>query len=151
MREHRALRRAGSPSRTSRSRKTANAIVVGFNVRPNANARELAEREGVDIRLYRVIYDAIDDVKAALSGSSRRSARRSRRGRDPPDVPRAAARRDRGLLHQRGTIRRNSQVRLVRDGVVSYEGRGLAASFKDDVARYARASSAGSAWRTSRT
>ena len=46
----------------------SNAIVIGFNVRPDAKARELAEREGVDMRLYRVIYDAIDDVKAALSG-----------------------------------------------------------------------------------
>ena len=44
------------------------AIVVGFNVRPDVNARELAEREGVDIRLYKVIYEAIDDMKQALSG-----------------------------------------------------------------------------------
>ena len=44
------------------------AIVIGFNVRPDKQARELADKEGVDIRLYRVIYDAIDDIKAALSG-----------------------------------------------------------------------------------
>ena len=54
----------------------SDAIVVGFNVRPDAQARELAEKEGVDIRLYRVIYDAIDDIKAGAVGacSSRRSA-----------------------------------------------------------------------------
>ena len=46
----------------------SNAIVIGFNVRPDAQARELAEKEGVDIRTYRVIYDAIDDVRSALSG-----------------------------------------------------------------------------------
>ena len=46
----------------------SNCIVIGFNVRPDKQARELAEKEGVDVRLYRVIYDAIDDIKAALSG-----------------------------------------------------------------------------------
>ena len=44
------------------------AIIVGFNVRPDAKRAELAEKEGIDIRTYRVIYDAIDDIKAALSG-----------------------------------------------------------------------------------
>ena len=46
----------------------SDAIIVGFNVRPAAGARELAEQEGVDIRTYQVIYDAIDDIKSALSG-----------------------------------------------------------------------------------
>ena len=46
----------------------SDAIVIGFNVRPDTNARELAEKEGVDVRLYRVIYEAIDDISAALSG-----------------------------------------------------------------------------------
>ena len=115
--------------------KTASAIVVGFNVRPNANARELAENEGVDIRLYRVIYDAIDDVKAALSGcSSRRSANRSSARPRSANVPGAAPRRDRQVLRHPRHDRRNSQVRLVRDGVVAYEGRvGSLRRFKDDV------------------
>ena len=80
--------------------KTASAIVVGFNVRPNANARELAENEGVDIRLYRVIYDAIDDVKAALSGHAEAGGARvdPRRGGGPSDVPGPEARRDRRVL-----------------------------------------------------
>jgi translation initiation factor IF-2 len=117
--------------------KTAAAIVVGFNVRPNANARELAEKEGVDIRLYRVIYDAIDDVKAALSGMLKPEERESILGeaevRQTFRVPRLGV--IAGCYLTRGTIRRNSQVRLIRDGVVVYEGRvGSLRRFKDDVA-----------------
>jgi translation initiation factor IF-2 len=117
--------------------KTATAIVVGFNVRPNANARELAEKEGVDIRLYRVIYDAIDDVKAALSGMLKPEERESIVGeaevRQTFRVPRLGV--IAGCYMTRGTIRRNSQVRLIRDGVVVYEGRvGSLRRFKDDVA-----------------
>ena len=117
--------------------KTASAIVVGFNVRPNANARELAEREGVDIRLYRVIYDAIDDVKAALSGMLKPEERESILGeaevRQTFRVPKLGV--IAGCYLTRGTIRRNSQVRLIRDGVVVYEGRvGSLRRFKDDVA-----------------
>ena len=116
--------------------KTASAIVVGFNVRPNVNARELAENEGVDIRLYRVIYDAIDDVKAALSGMLKPEERESILGeaevRQTFRVPRLGV--IAGCYVTRGTIRRNSQVRLVRDGVVVYEGRvGSLRRFKDDV------------------
>jgi translation initiation factor IF-2 len=117
--------------------KTASAIVVGFNVRPNANARELAEQEGVDIRLYRVIYDAIDDVKAALSGMLKPEERESILGeaevRQTFRVPRLGV--IAGCYVTRGTIRRNSQVRLIRDGVVAYEGRVASLRrFKDDVA-----------------
>jgi translation initiation factor IF-2 len=117
--------------------KTASAIVVGFNVRPNANARELAELEGVDIRLYRVIYDAIDDVKAALSGMLKPEERESIVGeaeiRQTFRVPRLGV--IAGCYVTRGTIRRNSQVRLIRDGVVVYEGRVASLRrFKDDVA-----------------
>jgi translation initiation factor IF-2 len=117
--------------------KTASAIVVGFNVRPNANARELAEREGVDIRLYRVIYDAIDDVKAALSGMLKPEEREAVLGeaeiRQTFRVPKLGV--IAGCYVTRGTIRRNSQVRLIRDGVVVYEGRvGSLRRFKDDVA-----------------
>ena len=117
--------------------KTATAIVVGFNVRPNANARELAEREGVDIRLYRVIYDAIDDVKAALSGMLKPEERESILGeaevRQTFRVPKLGL--IAGCYLTRGTVRRNSQVRLIRDGVVVYEGRVASLRrFKDDVA-----------------
>jgi translation initiation factor IF-2 len=116
---------------------TAEAIVVGFNVRPNANARELAEREGVDIRLYRVIYDAIDDVKAALSGMLKPEERERILGeaevRQTFRVPRLGV--VAGCYVTGGTIPRNARVRLVRDGVVAYEGRvGSLRRFKDDVA-----------------
>jgi translation initiation factor IF-2 len=116
---------------------TADAIVVGFNVRPNANARELAEQEGVDIRLYRVIYDAIDDVKAALSGLLKPEERESILGeaevRQTFRVPRLGV--IAGCYITRGTIRRNAQVRLIRDGVVVYEGRVASLRrFNDDVA-----------------
>jgi translation initiation factor IF-2 len=115
---------------------TANAIVVGFNVRPNANARELAEREGVDIRLYRVIYDAIDDVKSALSGMLKPEERERILGeaevRQTFRVPRLGV--IAGCYVTSGTIPRNARVRLVRDGVVAYEGRvGSLRRFKDDV------------------
>jgi translation initiation factor IF-2 len=117
--------------------KTASAIVVGFNVRPNANARELAEREGVDIRLYRVIYDAIDDVKSALSGMLKPEERERILGeaevRQTFRVPRLGV--IAGCYMTSGSLRRNSRVRLVRDGVVVYEGRvGSLRRFKDDVA-----------------
>jgi translation initiation factor IF-2 len=116
---------------------TAEAIVVGFNVRPNANARELAEHEGVDIRLYRVIYDAIDDVKAALSGMLKPEERERILGeaevRQTFRVPRLGV--VAGCYVTSGTIPRNARVRLVRDGVVAYEGRvGSLRRFKDDVA-----------------
>jgi translation initiation factor IF-2 len=116
--------------------KTADAIVVGFNVRPNANARELAEREGVDIRLYRVIYDAIDDVKSALSGMLKPEERETILGeaevRQTFRVPKLGV--VAGCYVTRGTIPRNARVRLVRDGVVVYEGRiASLRRFKDDV------------------
>ncbi len=82
---------------------TSDAIIVGFNVRPNASARELAEREGVDIRLYRVIYDAIDDIKAALSGLLRPEEREKILGEaeSPSDLPRAPSGRHRRFVHPR--------------------------------------------------
>jgi translation initiation factor IF-2 len=114
----------------------SNAIVIGFNVRPSVQARELAEREKVDVRLYRVIYDAIDDVKAALSGMLKPEERERILGdaevRQTFRVPKLGV--IAGSYVRSGTIRRNAQVRLVRDGVVVYEG--VVASlrrFKDDV------------------
>jgi translation initiation factor IF-2 len=115
----------------------SDAIVVGFNVRPDAGARELAEREGVDVRLYRVIYDAIDDIRAALSGLLKPEVRESILGeaevRQTFRVPRLGI--VAGCYVQSGVIRRNSSARLVRDGVVVYEGKVASLRrFKDDVA-----------------
>jgi translation initiation factor IF-2 len=114
----------------------SDAIIVGFNVRPSVGARELAEREGVDIRTYRVIYDAIDDIKSALSGLLKPEERERVLGdaevRQTFRVPRLGV--IAGSYIRSGTIRRNSRARLVRDGVVVYDGRVASLRrFKDDV------------------
>jgi len=114
----------------------SNAIVVGFNVRPDVQARELAEKEGVDVRLYRVIYDAIDDIRAALSGMLTPEKRETDLGtaevRTLFRVPRVGV--IAGCYVTRGTIVRNSRARVVRDGVIVYDGRiGSLKRFKDDV------------------
>jgi translation initiation factor IF-2 len=112
------------------------AVVVGFNVRPDVAARELAEREGVDVRLYRVIYDAIDDVRSALAGMLSPEQREAELGRAEVRatfrVPRLGV--VAGCMVVDGVIVRNSRARVVRDGVVVYDGRiGSLRRFKDDV------------------
>jgi translation initiation factor IF-2 len=112
------------------------AVVIGFNVRPDASARELADREGVDVRLYRVIYDAIDDVRSALAGMLSPEQREAELGRAEVRatfrVPRLGL--VAGCMVVGGTIVRNARARVVRDGVVVYDGRiGSLRRFKDDV------------------
>jgi translation initiation factor IF-2 len=112
------------------------AIIVGFNVRPSAGARELAEKEGVDIRTYRVIYDAIDDIKSALSGLLKPEEHERILGeaevRQTFRVPKLGV--IAGSYVRSGAIRRNSRARLVRDGVVVYDGKiASLRRFKDDV------------------
>jgi translation initiation factor IF-2 len=112
------------------------AIVIGFNVRPDKQAVDLSEQEGVDIRTYRVIYDAIDDIKAALSGMLAPEKQEHELGqaevRETFRVPRLGV--VAGCYVTRGTIPRDARVRLVRDGIVVYEGRiGSLRRFKDDV------------------
>jgi translation initiation factor IF-2 len=114
----------------------SDAIIVGFNVRPSAGARDLAEKEGVDIRTYRVIYDAIDDIKAALSGLLKPEERERVLGeaevRQTFRVPKLGV--IAGSYVRGGTIRRNAKARLVRDGVVIYDGKiASLRRFKDDV------------------
>jgi translation initiation factor IF-2 len=97
----------------------------------------MAEREGVDIRLYRVIYDAIDDIKAALSGLLRPEEREKILGeaevRQIFRVPRLGV--VAGSYVRSGIIRRNAAARLVREGVIVYDGKiGSLRRFKDDVA-----------------
>jgi translation initiation factor IF-2 len=120
---------------------TSNAIVIGFNVRPDTKARELSEREGVDIRLYRVIYDAIDDIKAALSGMLKPEEHEVELGQAEVRalfrVPRLGV--IAGCYVTQGNITRDAQARLVRDGIVVYEGRiGSLRRFKDDVREVAQ-------------
>ena len=117
----------------------SNAIVVGFSVRPNAEARLLAEREGVDVRTYRVIYQLTEDIEQALVGMLSPDARRGddRRGRGARALPRVADRRHRRLLRHERVIRRNAQVRVVRDGTVVHETTVASLKrFKDDAARW---------------
>jgi len=114
----------------------SDAIIVGFNVRPDSGARELAESEGVDIRTYRVIYDAIDDIKSALSGLLKPEQRERILGeaevRQTFRVPKLGL--IAGSYVRGGTIRRNARARLVRDGVVVYDGKiASLRRFKDDV------------------
>ena len=112
------------------------AIVIGFNVRPTAAASELAEKEKVDVRLYRVIYEAIDDIRAALSGLLAPEEQVNELGsaevRALFRVPRIGT--VAGCYVVRGTITRGSRARLVRDGVIVYEGTiSSLRRFKDDV------------------
>jgi len=112
------------------------AVVVGFNVRPDRGAREVAESEGIDVRLYRVIYQAVEDIKNALSGLLAPAEEEVELGRaevratfSVPKLGRVA-----GCYVTDGTIQRGARARLVRDGAVVYEGRiASLRRFKDDV------------------
>ncbi len=112
------------------------AIIIGFHVRPNTNARKLAEQEKVDIRLYNIIYDAINEVKSALEGmlspvlSEELVA--TVEVRDIFKVPKVGT--VAGCYVQDGKIERKNKIRLFRDGIVIYEGDLTSLKrFKDDV------------------
>lgn len=114
----------------------SNAIIIGFHVRPNINARKLAENFKVDIRLYSVIYNAINEVKSALEGllspvlSEQVTA--TLEVRDTFKVPKSGT--VAGCYVLDGKIIRNNKIRLVRDGIVIHEGSiGNLRRFKDDV------------------
>jgi len=112
------------------------AIIIGFNVRPDPNARRIAEDEGVQIRLYRIIYDVIEDVHAALEGMLAPTLREHVLGqaeiRAIFKVPRAG--KVAGCYVTDGVIKRGAKVRLIRDGVVFWEGTLSALRrFKDDA------------------
>ncbi|HMD13238.1 MAG TPA: translation initiation factor IF-2, partial [Bacteroidota bacterium] len=114
----------------------SNAIIIGFHVRPNLNARRLAEHENIDIRLYNIIYDAIEDVRKALEGllapEKNEEITATVEVRETFKVPKIGT--IAGCFVQEGKIARGNRVRLVRDGIVIFEG-GLASlkRFKDDV------------------
>ena len=114
----------------------SNAIIIGFNVRPDATAKDIAEREGVDLRLYRVIYDAIEDVEAAMKGMldpvfeekvlGHAEVRQTFKASGVGTIA--------GAYVQDGIFERGCTARLIRDGVVVFDGP-LASlkRFKDDV------------------
>jgi len=114
----------------------SNAIIVGFHVRPHTNARKLAEKEKIDIRLYNVIYDTINEIKSALEGMLDPILSEKLVGtieiRDTFKVPKVGT--VAGCYVQDGTVNRNNKIRLFRDGIVTYEGElATLKRFKDDV------------------
>lgn len=119
----------------------SDAIIIGFNVRPQGNARSVAEAEEVDIRMYSIIYDAINDLKDAMEGMLSPELKEEITG--SAEV-RATFKISKigtiaGCMVQDGKIYRNSGVRLIRDGVVVYTGElATLKRFKDDVKEVAK-------------
>jgi translation initiation factor IF-2 len=116
--------------------KAAGAIIIGFHVRPDNNARTAAEREGVDIRLYRIIYEAVNDVRAALEGMLRPEQREVVLGeaevRETFKVSRVGV--IAGCSVRSGVINRQGRMRVIRDGVEIYDGTiASLRRFKEDV------------------
>jgi translation initiation factor IF-2 len=114
----------------------SDAIIIGFQVRPSQNARRLAEQEQIDVRLYSIIYDAINEVKDAMEGMLAPTVKEEIVGnaevRDVFKITKVGT--IAGCMITDGTINRNSKVRLVRDGIVVHDGEILALKrFKDDV------------------
>ncbi len=114
-----------------------NAVIIGFNVRPEVRARELAEREGVDIRYYSIIYQAIEDVENALRGMLKPEFEEVQLGvaeiREVFKVPRVGN--VAGCVVRSGVITRNAKARLIRDGVVVADNLTVQSlrRFKDDA------------------
>ena len=119
----------------------SNAIIVGFNVRPDPTARDMAEQSGVDIKLYRVIYDAIEDLENAMKGMQAPKTREVELGRaEVRDVFKisgvgAVA----GCYVLEGKITRNAEIRIVRDGIIIADDHlSSLKRFKDDAKEVAR-------------
>ncbi|MET2012214.1 translation initiation factor IF-2 [Microbacterium chocolatum] len=114
-----------------------NAIVIGFNVRPDTKARERAAREGVDVRFYSVIYNAIDDVEQSLTGMLKPEFEEVQSGvAEIREVFRSSKFGNiAGVIVRSGTITRNAKARVIRDGVVIADGLAIESlrRFKDDV------------------
>jgi translation initiation factor IF-2 len=112
------------------------AIVVGFQVRPSAQARKLAEKEDVEIRMYSIIYDAINEIRDAMEGMLSAEVKEEVKGsaeiRETFKISKVGT--IEGCMVTDGTIERNHDVRVIRDGVVVYTGKlGSLKRFKDDA------------------
>jgi len=112
------------------------AIVIGFQVRPSMSARKLAEKEQIDIRLYSIIYDAINEIKAAMEGMLSPDIKEEITGTaevlETFKVTKVGT--VAGCIVRDGKINRNSRIRVIRDGIVIYTGTlGSLKRFKDDV------------------
>ncbi len=114
-----------------------NAIIVGFNVRPDAKARERAQREGVDVRFYSVIYNALEEIENSLKGMLKPEFEEIQSGvAEVRDVFKSSKFGTiAGCLVRSGTITRNAKARVIRDGVVIADGLAIESlrRFKDDV------------------
>jgi len=114
----------------------SNAIIIGFNVRPERKSQELAEQEGVDVRLHSIIYELQDEIKRAMSGLLEPTIKETYQGRAEvletfriPKVGTVA-----GCRVSDGLVKRDSEVRLLRDNVVVFKGKvGSLRRFKDDA------------------
>ena len=114
----------------------SNAIIIGFQVRPSQLARRSAEREGVEIRLYSIIYDAINDVKSAMEGmlspEIKEEVTANVEVQQVFKISKVGT--VAGCIVKEGKIKRSNKVRLIRDGIVIYSGElGSLKRFKDDV------------------
>lgn len=114
----------------------SNAIVIGFQVRPSLSARKLAEKEQIDIRLYSIIYDAIEEVKAAMEGMLSPEIKEDIVGTleilETFKITKVGT--IAGCIVREGKIKRSNKVRLIRDGIVIYSGElGSLKRFKDDA------------------
>lgn len=114
----------------------SNAVIIGFNIRPTAKIKEVAEQEQVDIRFYDIIYKLVDDIKAAMSGMLAPDIKEEYLGQadvlETFNVPKVGT--IAGCMVSDGKLRRNANVRLLRDGVVVYTGKlSSLKRFKDDA------------------
>ena len=114
----------------------SNAIIIGFQVRPSMAARRLAEKEGVDIRLYSIIYDAIEEVKSAMEGmlspEIKEEITATVEVRETFKITKVGT--VAGCMVKEGKIKRTNKIRLIRDGIVIYSGDlGSLKRFKEDV------------------
>ncbi|PRZ25009.1 translation initiation factor IF-2 [Flavobacterium granuli] len=119
----------------------SDAIIIGFNVRPAGNARQLADKEEIDIRYYSIIYAAIDDLKDAMEGMLAPEMKEEVLGtaeiREIFKISKVGS--IAGCMVMDGKIARNAKIRIIRDGVVVHEGELLALKrFKDDVKEVAK-------------
>jgi translation initiation factor IF-2 len=116
--------------------KAGGAIIVGFHVRPAGKSSKLAEQEGVEIRLYDIIYDALDDVKSAMAGLlapiKREIAMGKLQVRETFSIPKMGT--VAGCMVTEGKVNRKAHLRIIRDAIQVYEGKvGSLRRFKEDV------------------
>ena len=119
----------------------ANAVIIGFNVRPDNNAKRVADLNGVECRTYNIIYDVIDDVKAAMGGLLKPTLREESLGEVEirqifkiPKIGKIA-----GSHVTKGVVRRTAKVRIIRDGIVIWDGKIASLRHEKDEARELKA------------